>query len=118
MKLKNYHVILSVTDKGRILDHLPLSQYWQVRYDIGTSIIKRITFTVPVKDGDGRVKSTSWEMNVDTFNNHHGFSSGDIRQWLKDKGWTKTKTLLLFQVSFEKGHLDYKFVGKVDKEQY
>lgn len=118
MKLKNYHVILSVTDKGNILDHLPLSQYWQLRYDIGTRQIDRITLTLPVKDSNGTFKSTSLEMNVDTFNNRHGFSSNEVRRWLKDKGWTRTKTLLLFQVSFEMGHLDYKLVGKVEKERY
>ena len=53
-------------------------------------------------------------MNLLAFRRGRGFSNADIRRWLEREGWTETGTLLLYKVTFRRGRLDYKLVGKVD----
>lgn len=114
--MKDYHVILRVADNGGQLNHVPLVQYWLIRYEIGASVIKRLTLTMPRKEIDGTIHPiSSIEMNVDSFYNGHGFSNADVKRWLQHKHWGKG-TLLLFRVSFKKNHLDYKLLGRVDKK--
>ena len=114
--MKDYHVILRVADKGSQLNHVPLVQYWLVRYEIGTRTLNSLTLTMPRKDIAGNVyPSAPIEMNIESFYNGYGFSCADIKRWLQHKHWDNG-TLLLFKVSFKKNHLDYKLIGRVDKK--
>ena len=113
--MKDSFVIMSVTNNGNILDHKPLVQYLRVRYAIGNSNIRQLTLTMPRIDKEGVIyPSAPIDMNVQTFQNGHGFSNADIKRWLEHKHWTRTGTLLLFKVGFRKNTLNYTLVGKVD----
>lgn len=113
--MKDFFIILSVTNGGETLNHKPLIQYLRIRYAIGKSNINQLTLTMPIKDRAGVVhpKAQS-EMNVQSFYNGNGFSNADIKRWLEHKHWTRTGTLLLFKVSFRNNVLNYTLVGKVD----
>ena len=118
MNIKDYHVVLSVTDRGNILDHKPLAQYWRLRYAISATPLNSVTLTMPRIDIQGTVyNSEPIAMNLDSFLNAHGFSNADIRRWLEHKRWTRTGTLLLFKVSFNNNVLNYTLVGKVEKDR-
>ena len=113
--MKNYHIILRVADYGNQLNHVPLVQYWLVRYEIGTSNISHVTLTMPRIDKDGHeYPSAPIEMSRDSFLKGYGFSNADIKRWLQHKRWGNG-TLLLFRVSFKRNHLNYRLMGKVDK---
>lgn len=113
--MKDYHIIISVTNGGGQLNHKPLVQYWRLRYAIGHNTIKRITLTMPRIESDGTFHvSAPIDMNIEAFYNGYGFSNADIKRWLQLKHWTRTGTLLLFKVSLAKKMLNYTLVGKVD----
>lgn len=113
--MKDYHVILRLANRRGMLDHVPLVQYWRVRYDVGSSQISRLTITMPRIDINGTLHpSEPIEMNVEAFLNGRGFSNADIKRWIEYMHWGNG-ALLLFKVSFKKNHLDYKLVGKVDE---
>ncbi|MBO6169719.1 MAG: hypothetical protein J6O51_07075 [Bacteroidales bacterium] len=113
--MKDYYVILSVSAKGGQLNHVPLVQYWRIRYEIASSAVKQLTLTMPCKDREGTVHpSAPIQMNIKSFYDGNGFSNADINRWLHQMKW-ESGTLLLFKVSFKKNHLDYRLVGRVDK---
>ena len=113
--MRDYHVVLSVTYGGNILDHKPLVQYWRIRAEIGSQEIEQVTLTMPSQEHDGTLNpSAPIEMNLQTFLNAHGFSNANIRRWLAFKHWTRTGTLLLFKVTFKNKTLNYTLLGKVD----
>jgi len=113
--MKDYHIILSVTDHGNILDHLPLRQYHRILGEHPIDTIRRVTLTMPRIDADGTFHAASpVDMNLQSFRRGWGFANADIRRWLEREGWTETGTLLLFKVTFMRGRLDYKLIGKVD----
>lgn len=114
--MKDYHVILSVAPNGGQLNHVPLVQYWRIRHEIACSAVKQLTLTMPCKDREGTIHPIApIPMNVESFYSGYGFSNADVNRWLHDMRWGKG-TLLLFKVSFIKNHLDYRLVGRVDKQ--
>ena len=113
--MKDFFVILSVTNGGETLNHKPLVQYLRIRYAIGKSRINQLTLTMPIIDRDGVIHQDAHsEMNVQSFYNGLGFSNANIKRWLEHKHWTKTGTLLLFKVGFRNNILNYTLVGKVN----
>ena len=113
--MRDYHVILSVTNGGEQLNHLPLEQYRRVLREVPQESINRVTMTIPRIERDGtRYETAPIEMNLESFKNGRGFSNADIRRWLEDKGWIDA--ILLFCVSFSNGTLDYTLVGRVETE--
>ena len=114
--MRNYHVILRVADNGRQLNHVPLAQYWLIRYEIGTSQISQLTLTMPRIDSNGNAyPKAPIALNIDSFLNGNGFSNADISRWLQSQKY-KNGTLLLFKVTFKNNHLDYSLVGKVNRD--
>ena len=98
-----------------MLDHVPLVQYWRIRFEIGTSQIRRLTLTMPRMEENGAVlPSEPIEMNVEAFLNGRGFSNADIKRWIEYMHWGNG-ALLLFKVSFKRNHLDYRLIGRVDE---
>jgi hypothetical protein len=113
--MRDYHIILNVTNGGEQLNHKPIVQYRRVLEEHPMDSIRRVTLTMPRIDAEGAFHPAApITMNLLAFRRGRGFSNSDIRRWLEGEGWAETGTLLLYKVTFRRGRLDYKLVGKVD----
>ena len=113
--MRDYHIILNVTNGGGQLNHKPIAQYRRILGEHPIDTIRKVTLTMPRIDADGAFyAAVPVEMNIQSFRRGLGFANADICRWLEREGWTETGTLLLFKVTFRRGRLDYKLIGKVD----
>lgn len=113
--MRDYYIILNVTNGGEQLNHQPIAQYRRVLGEHPIETIRRVTLTMPRIEVDGTFHAAApIEMNLQSFRHGFGFANADIRRWLEREGSTETGTLLLFKVTFKRGRLDYNYVGTVD----